>query len=469
MVDVVLPYGDGQLAASLPERATVVHSSGAGSVADEALPDPLAAVRAALAQPLGLPPIARLVRPGASVLIAFDDGTVSSGGAIRRVVIEQLLAELAMAGVREEDVTLVCANALHRKWTRTELATLLGAELEQRFGSRLLCHDAEDCENLVYLGRTANGYDVEVNRRVADTDLTIYVNAGVNRGFTGGWKSVCIGLSTWRSIRHTHHPDGMSMSVHNNRMHAVLDEMGAHLEERLGKRIFKVETIMVRPGQLSHVWAGGVNETRAQALTVMARRHPPRRAAAAPVDVLIYGIPNSSPYAAFARVNPILTLISSGLGYLGGYIDALGKPGCSVIMAAPSPDDWDMEHHPSYKRAWDEVLPQTRDAYEIEARFTDAYAGDAEYIDRYRNGVAFHPVHAILATQPLKRLRRAGRVIVAGAVDAAVPQRLGFAAAPGIEAALAVAERLHGSRCSIACIVDDSAPRLGALSASVAM
>ena len=64
-------------------------------------------------------------------------------------------------------------------------------------------------------------------------------------------------------------------------------------------------------------------------------------------------------------MNPILTLISSGLGYLGGYIEALGKPGCTVVLATPCPETWDMEHHPSYSEAWDRVLPQTRDPYEI--------------------------------------------------------------------------------------------------------
>jgi len=36
---------------------------------------------------------------------------------------------------------------------------------------------------------------------------------------------VCVGLSTYASIKVTHTPDGMSMSVHGNRMHEVLDEM----------------------------------------------------------------------------------------------------------------------------------------------------------------------------------------------------------------------------------------------------
>ena len=45
------------------------------------------------------------------------------------------------------------------------------------------------------------------------------------------------------------------------------------------------------------------------------------------VEVVIYGVPDWSPYATFAKMNPLLTLISSALGYMGGYIEAVGKPG----------------------------------------------------------------------------------------------------------------------------------------------
>jgi hypothetical protein len=151
-------------------------------------------------------------------------------------------------------------------------------------------------------------------------------------------------------------------------------------------------------------------------------------------------------------MNPLLTLVSSGLGYLGGYIEALGKPGCSVIMATPCPDDWDLEHHPAHADVWQRVLPQTRDPYEISERFGDEYAAHAGFIERYRFGVAYHPIHAILATHPLKRLKHAGQVFVAGAVDPAVPRHLGFTPTASVEEAIAEAERVHGRDCSIACI-----------------
>ena len=410
-------------------------------------------MRDALDHPLGLPTIRALVQPGSRVVIAFDDPTVTSFGPIRRHAIEAVLGQLADAGVREDDVRLICANALHRKFTHDELATVIGRELVERFGTRLSCHDAEDAEQIANLGTTSeHAYDVELSRPAAEADLCVYVNAGLHMGFSGGWKSIAVGLSTWRSIRHTHHPDGMSMSILHNRMHEVLDEMGAHIEAALGKRMYKVECVQASPARIARVWAGGVSETRAAAIEVMAQRTRPRRAQWAPADVVLYGVPAWSPYAVFGTMNPILTLISSGLGYLGGYIDALGTPGCTVILATPCPEQWDMEHHPSYPEVWRRVLPATRDPYEIQRRFTDEFATHAGYIDRYRNGVAFHPVHAVLATHPLRRLKHAARVIVAGADDPAVPAHVRFETAATVEDALRAAERVHGADCSVICV-----------------
>lgn len=451
-----LPFGDGTVTVDLPERTRAVSrgAAAAGSGGGIApLPDEAAAVREALDHPLGLPPIRDLVRAGSRVVIAFDDPTVTSFGPIRRHAIEAVLAQLADAGVSEGDVRLICANALHRKFTRAELGAIIGAELVQRFGERLFCHDAEDRANIVDLGTTPeHGYAVELSRHAAEANLCVYVNAGLHLGFSGGWKSVAVGLSTWRSIRHTHHPDGMSMSVLNNRMHDVLNEMGAHIERTLGKRIYKIECVQASPVKIARLWAGGVAETRAAALEVMAQRNPPRRSQAEPADVVVYGVPAWSPYAVNATMNPILTLISSGLGYLGGHIEALGKPGCTVVLATPCPEQWDLEHHPAYRDCWERVLPESHDAYEIQARFTDEFATDGRYIERYRNGVAFHPVHAILATHPLRRMRHAGRVMVAGADDPAVPRHVGFDATPTVEEAVQAAERIHGGDCSIVCV-----------------
>ncbi|HWC32934.1 MAG TPA: lactate racemase domain-containing protein, partial [Actinomycetota bacterium] len=308
------------------------------------------------------------------------------------------------------------------------------------------CHDAEDPDGNVELGTTPSGHVVDVSRLVTESDLTVYLNCSTTRGFSGGWKSVCVGLSTYRSIRQHHDPDTMSMSLQRNRMHEILDEMGDIVETALGlRRIFKLETVLTNPLQVHRAFGGTVGATRRAVLDLLRANQAPRRAATDdPLDVVVYGVPDWSPYAAYSFTNPLLSLISTGLGYLGGMIEAAGKPGCTVVIATPCPDRWDDDHHPSYRHVWEGVLPETRDPYEARRRFEPGLAADRGYIDRYRRGNAFHPTHAVMALYPLKRLRHAARVIVAGAEDPSVPRHAGFETAPDVEAALDLAREAHG-------------------------
>jgi hypothetical protein len=410
-----------------------------------------ATIEEALKTPLDLPPLRELAKPGWKVTIAFDDPTVPCFAPIWEVAIRLVLEELDRAGVKKRDTFLLCANALHRKFTRGELTKVIGKGLVEEFGYRLLCHDAEDPENLTYLGRSASGYDVEINRLVTDSDLTIYINTVVWRGFNGGWKSICVGLSTYRSIRWHHTPEGMSMSIERNPMHEVLNEMGMVIEEKIGKkRILKIETILANPLQVAKVWAGSVWETRRAALEVLKGELPARRdLVKEKADIIVYGIPNWSPYASFSRMNPLLTLVSTGLGYLGGVIEAFGKPGCSVILATPCPDQWDDAHHPSYREVWNQVLNRSRDPHEIQDLFEEDFAHRPEYIYKYRFCYGFHPIHGLMATYPLKRLKHSARVFVAGTLEPSLASHLGFEPKDKVESAIAQAEAIHGRDASI--------------------
>ena len=88
---------------------------------------------------------------------------------IRQLVIEQVLDMAAEAGV--DDVVLIAALALHRRMTEAELRHALGDRIFDAFAPHGLLHqhDAEDPTNLVHLGLTDQGEDVEINKRAAET------------------------------------------------------------------------------------------------------------------------------------------------------------------------------------------------------------------------------------------------------------------------------------------------------------
>lgn len=244
------------------------------------------------------------------------------------------------------------------------------------------------------------------------------------------------------------------MSLARNRMHEILDEMGALVEDKLGaERIFKLETVLANPMQVARLYAGSVAACRRATLELLLAHHTARRELVPEkTDVVVYGIPEWSPYAAFSSMNPLLTLLSTGLGYLGGMIEALGKPGCSVVLATPCPDTWDDARHPSYREVYERVLADTREPGEIMARYEADFATRPAYVERYRTGFGFHPIHGLLATHPLKRLRHAGRVFVAGIGEPEIARHLGFEPTATVEAALARARELHGGTPSVACV-----------------
>jgi hypothetical protein len=449
-MEAQIVFGEQMIPVKLPENVQVAPQGLSTSLTP--VDDTEDTVRKALQKPLGRPPLSAVAKPDWKVTIAFDDPTVPCFAPVWEPAIKLVIAELEKGGVKRSNITLLCANALHRKFTRRELSKIIGEDLVREFRYRLICHDAEDFENLSYLGTTENGYDVEINKLVTDSDLTVYINTVVWRGFTGGWKSICVGLASYRCIRWHHTPDSMSMSMEKNQMHDILNEMGSLVEDKIGKeRIFKIETALANPLQVHKVWTGGIYETRQAALELMKSQLRPRREIIAEkADIVLYGIPNWSPYAAFSVMNPILTILSTGLGYAGGVIEAMGKPGCSVILASPCPDVWNHAHHPTHKEIWEQILPNYKDPYEIVDLFEEDFAHRPDYIYKYRFCHGFHPMHGVMTTYPLKRLRHAARVFVAGAERPSLIEHLGFEATVTVEDAIQKALGIHGKDASIA-------------------
>ena len=132
----------------------------------DALDDVEGAIADALAQPMDTAPLADLLTPGMKLTIAFDDVSLPlppmKRPDIRQRVIEQVLDLAAAAGV--DDVHLIAALALHRRMTEDELRHAVGDRVYDAFSPQgaLYNHDAEDPDNLSFLGSTDQGEEVEI-------------------------------------------------------------------------------------------------------------------------------------------------------------------------------------------------------------------------------------------------------------------------------------------------------------------
>ncbi|MFQ5934694.1 MAG: transcriptional regulator, partial [Dehalococcoidia bacterium] len=164
-------------------------------------------------------------------------------------------------------------------------------------------------------------------------------------------------------------------------------------------------------------------------------------------DVMIFGVPYLGPYNVNSYLNPVL-IHSLGVGYVFNLYR--GKPlvrrGGVVIFLHPLEERWNSTHHPSYIDFYNKVLPQTRDPWEIEKGFEEEFAHDERYIDLYRNSYAYHGVHPFYMWYwACYGQDYVGKVIVAGAKDRRVADRLGYDTAPNLQEALEMAKDTVGS------------------------
>ena len=133
--------------------------------------------------------------------------------------------------------------------TEDELRHALGDRVYDAFAPHglLTQHDAEDPDNLLFIGETDQGEEVEINKRAATSDLLVYVNINLV-SMDGGHKSVATGLASYRSLRHHHNPHTMQhsksfMDQPASELHSANWRMGRLIAES-GVKIFQIETTL---------------------------------------------------------------------------------------------------------------------------------------------------------------------------------------------------------------------------------
>ncbi|MFN2613417.1 MAG: lactate racemase domain-containing protein [Actinomycetota bacterium] len=486
-------HGEGFRLERLPLGSRVVYPP-------EALPgirDVDAAIERALLHPENAEPLPSLLKAGMKLTIAFDDISLPlppmQEPDIRGRVIEHVLEHAARAGV--DDVHIIAALSLHRRMTPAELKRAVGERVFRSFHpENLYNHDAEDRDNLTFIGRTDEGEEVEISKRAAESDLIVYVNINLV-AMDGGHKSVPVGLASYRSVKHHHNVHTMMqsrsyMDPPSSALHHSTVRMGRLLAEHV--KIFTVETTLNNDafgGSLEFLqkreWEWSVKDQASflatKRFTDRAPAHLKRKIfsrAYAPygvtginageteavhaktianvhrqqlvevdgqADILVAGLPYIGPYNVNSIMNPIL-VVCEGLGYFFNMYRGkpLVRPGGAMILFHPVRNEFHQIHHPSYVDFFEEVLAETTDPAQIEKKFEQQFATDPWYIHLYRNSYAYHGVHPFYmwywAAHAMDQL---GDVIFVGG-DRRTVQRLGFRSATTLGDALDMASETVG-------------------------
>jgi lactate racemase len=211
---IELPYGRIPYPLDPGPRATILTTPALAPPADLG-----ALLDAALVAPLGRPPLAQLVRPGARVTIIVSDATRREP---RRALLEALARHLPPSRW-----TLAIATGTHGP---SALGDLDLPEPLLR-DVPVVNHDGHRAADLVDLGVTARGTPVRVHRCVVEADLVIAtgcIRPHYFAGFGAGAKAIFPGLGEAASIRTNHawktHPQARAGIVDANPCRDDLEE-----------------------------------------------------------------------------------------------------------------------------------------------------------------------------------------------------------------------------------------------------
>lgn len=247
-----LAFGRTGIVANLPDqfRYAILEARSA-----KPLPDEAGAIEEALDHPIGCPPLREMAAGKESAAISVCDITRP---APNRRVLPPVLRRLEDAGVPRSKIVILIATGLHRPATEAEIREIVGEEIAGAY--RVENHYARDPEQHCYLGTTAKGTPVYIDRRFLDADLHItlgFIEPHLMLGFSGGRKLIVPGLAGQETIKAIHSPKFMREPravegcVDDNPLHAELLEIAGK-----ARHDFMVDVALTRERRIAAVFAG---------------------------------------------------------------------------------------------------------------------------------------------------------------------------------------------------------------------
>ena len=372
---VDLPYGKGTLRFTVPEGNLVeVLRPNAVVCGDEE-----AEIRRALAQPIRSEPLRSLAKGKRNVVIVVDDLTRITP---TDRILPFVLAELRAANVPEDGITILLALGTHRPMTEDEIVRKLGPKIPRRL--RIINHDCRCQDGLAYLGDSASGIAVWVNRETVAADLRVAVGSIIPHGavgWSGGAKMIYPGVAGEKTVEEFHvsanlNPDNVAGKLES----PVRAEIEA-LVEKVGLEF--IVNVVVTPDGAIYRAVGG-HYVAAHRAGVPAAREVFGLAATQQVDVLIVG---SHPadldfwQAAKAIFNT----------------QSLVRDGGSLVLVTPCPEGVPAEHalYPEYIGRDPEELAADIQGRKTSHRITAAPAVSmGRFLRRIRIGVVSDGVPA---------------------------------------------------------------------------
>lgn len=200
MATTKMKYGSGEVAIQVDESNFLGFVQSKGDVERKFEKD---VILDALDNPIGSQRLRALVKRGETVCIIISD--ITRAWQKPDLFLPYIVEELNEAGIKDEDITFICATGSHRRQSKEEHEILLGMTLAKRF--EVIDHDCRATENLINIGTTSFGTPVIINKAALESDHMVLTGAVVFHdlaGWGGGKKSILPGISAYESIMANH-------------------------------------------------------------------------------------------------------------------------------------------------------------------------------------------------------------------------------------------------------------------------
>src|SRR3989338_7403397 len=273
--------------------------------------------RAVLKESLGAEVRARLCRlfkDKRRLLVVVPDLT-------RKAHLRDILPEVLRIPSRACKVGIVAATGLHLPHSGEELMRLVGREICKRYN--VFSHTQEKT-HLADFGRTRSGHSIVLNRCLNEYDSIISVGViepHLYAGFSGGAKTIAIGLAGEAVINSTHHPRflddkrvGLGM-IRGNPFQDLLWDIAKRFPV-----VFSVNVVNDSRGNALRIFAGGMRDVFQKGVEYARRVYGAKVGGKAKVVIAGVGYPkDSNLYQASRAMNYILDSGSSILEE-GGFL-----------------------------------------------------------------------------------------------------------------------------------------------------
>jgi len=307
------------------------------------VPDVRRAVEESLKRPIGTPRLRELVKPNQTVALVVTDITRQLP---EEMILPLLLRELEAGGIKKRDITAVVATGTHRPNTPEELKKKFGDVVDE---ISFINHDPYDSKGLVELDTSSSGIPLVFNRAVAEADIRLstgVIEAHLFAGYSGGVKSIAVGVAGEKTIAATHNYEMLQQTrlgiVEGNEFRRFLTEatqaVGLH---------FIVNVVQTGKKEVVKVVAG--DPVKAFYEGVKTARHLYEVEIDQPGEIVVSGVtyPKSRDLYQATRAANVVVFGPQPVVSKGGVIlipapceDGCGHPGyCTIMKRSEDADD----------------------------------------------------------------------------------------------------------------------------------